>query len=112
MGDIISVLINSLSEHGKVTRIGSGMSFQKGKYKVYVWIVGFNICKETITITANISKVSYKQGNKIYLSKYNTRYSNTITMVKDGKLVETGGMLDLVKYINKHVDDFKSLNSK
>ena len=111
MGDVVSALINALNEYGKTTRDINTIVLQKGNYKVKIWITSIDIASETIFLTVDSSEVFYKyRGKWICLSKSSIKSSNTIATIKDGKLVETGGILEIAKDINEHVNTEKLLN--
>ena len=111
MGDVLTALINALNEYGDATRDINTIVFQKGNYKVEIRITRFNIASETIFLTVDLSEVYYKyRGKWDCLSKLSVIFSNTIATIKDGKLVETGGILEIAKNISEHVDTHKLLN--
>lgn len=101
MGDVITALINALNEYGEATKDINTIIFQKGNYKVRIWITSFNIARDFIFLTVGLSEVSYKYHGD--LSKLSYSYSNTLARVKDGKIVGTGGIFELAKDIDRHI---------
>ena len=80
MGDVITALINALNVYGKTTRDINTIIFQKGNYKVKIWITNIDIRNELIFLTVDLSEVFYKyRGKWNYLSKLSIRYSNSIS---------------------------------
>lgn len=115
MSYVIPDLIDALNEYGETTRDINSIIFQKGNYRVKIWITDIELGIEYIFLTFKVEQVSYKDGGEW---KYLSDLSNlpmkipfTLAKVEDGKIVVTRDMLEAAKEINIHINAIKLLNS-